>query len=239
MSTRRLNETESGSATPVPGRRHNHVAVQNLSNQLNQLCTTLRSSASAQQENIVQLGQGQADIGEDIKQLDTAVKRQRLKERDTLDNTKKWVREDLRSRILSRLQDDMQDHIKAEIAKTVKEQVDAQITNHIPIPLKEQLADCQAQVKCVTTSLTNSKARGIHAYYDLENSLQEPLKEFVNESGRKSDVYPADLNSLLTYDTENLKKLVRDYGLVVDNDRAVNINRFMDHIGIKHQVLKL
>ncbi|KAF9268699.1 hypothetical protein L218DRAFT_525296 [Marasmius fiardii PR-910] len=127
--------------------------------------------------------------------------------------------------------------MEEEIAKTVKEQVDAQIVNHIPIPLKKQLVDCQAQLKHVEVSLTNSKARGIHAYYELSpDSLDEPLKPFVDASGRTSDVYPADLSSLFTYDIKNLKKLVSDYGLVPDNDRLSNINRFMDHIGIKHRL---
>jgi len=78
----------------------------------------------------------------------------------------------------------------------------------------------------------------------------EPLLPILKSDGKESELYPADLISLLCYDSKNpyyfvssmlsdgtitgetMKRLLADYDLPVDDVLQVNFNRFMAHIGL-------
>ncbi|KAF9017154.1 hypothetical protein BDP27DRAFT_1251568, partial [Rhodocollybia butyracea] len=61
--------------------------------------------------------------------------------------------------------------------------------------------------------------------------LTEPLELVYKADGKKSEFWPADLNSLIAYSPDILKKLLGDYQLPVDKEHRTNLNRFMGHIG--------
>ncbi|KAL0581341.1 hypothetical protein V5O48_000717 [Marasmius crinis-equi] len=227
-------ERTSGRTTPRvrPGTRG---AVEDLNNHLIQLTSTLQASG-AQYANIGQLGPSTAETLQGIEQLQDAVNGQTIKQRKSIDDTKDWVRHDLRNQIFSQLRNDLRGEIKVQVAKTVKDQVDAQIGNHIPIPLHKQLEESKEQLRKVKVMLVNSKARADHAHYDLETNLNVPLSAVQKESGEKSDIYPSDLLSLFAYDDQTVKQLVLDYGLKADENPVENMNRFLAHIGIKRRV---
>ncbi|KAL0072699.1 hypothetical protein AAF712_000462 [Marasmius tenuissimus] len=227
-------ESESGTATPLP-RQEAQSAVKELSSSYTHLTASLRSSG-AQCANVGRLGPTTSDAELQITRLKGSVKERTRKQRETREATKTWVREDLRNQILSQIRNDLKSDIKLQVASAVKTQVDEQLKNHIPIPLRDQLADCDEQLRRVEVLLVNSKARRNHAHYDLTTSLNEPLLVVQRESGGASSVYPSDLETLFTYDDDALKQLLGDYGLKVDDRAVTNVNRFLAHIGIKHPV---
>ncbi|KAJ6593538.1 hypothetical protein B0H19DRAFT_24379 [Mycena capillaripes] len=149
---------------------------------------------------------------------------------------KRTAREDVKERIAANLRDDILEHIRMEVAAQVKEQVDVQIREQIPISLKEQSMNNKTQLQDARTSLTNSAARKKNANLRIQN-LDEPLVVVLKSDGTKGKLFPADLRSLLSYDAVNIRNLVKDYGLVEDEVRDVNVNRFLGHIGILFQLV--
>ncbi|KAJ7928463.1 hypothetical protein B0H13DRAFT_1597654, partial [Mycena leptocephala] len=61
--------------------------------------------------------------------------------------------------------------------------------------------------------------------------LDEGLAVVLKSDGSKGRFFPADLRSLLSYDAAIIQDLVKDYGLIEDDVREVNVNRFLGHIG--------
>jgi hypothetical protein len=94
-----------------------------------------------------------------------------------------------------------------------------------------------------------SESRISNSNVDILN-LDEALATVLTSEGTRSDYFPADLRSLLSYDSmceasrlplrglltiddvdDATKKLVKDYGLVEAEESEMNIKRFLVHIG--------
>lgn len=93
-----------------------------------------------------------------------------------------------------------------------------------------------------------SESRISNSNVDILN-LDEALASVLTSEGTRSDYFPADLRSLLSYDSmceasrplrglltiddldDATKKLVKDYGLVEAEEPEMNIKRFLMHIG--------
>ncbi|KAJ7188617.1 hypothetical protein C8R46DRAFT_1205766 [Mycena filopes] len=148
---------------------------------------------------------------------------------------KRRAREDVKNQIVASLRNDILEHIRMEVAAQVKQQVDVQIREQIPISLKEQSMNNKTQLQDARTSLTNSAARKKNASLRIE-SLDEGLAVVLKFDGTKGKLFPADLRSLFSYDDGNMRELVKEYELVEEEVREVNLNRFLGHIGVPFQL---
>ncbi|KAK7057526.1 hypothetical protein R3P38DRAFT_2497994 [Favolaschia claudopus] len=178
------------------------------------------------------------DAVQDLQALRKQLREETEKRDKDIDSFKRVAREDVKVKIAANLQDDILEYIKAEISAQVKQQVDLHIQDHIPISLKEQSQANKAQLREAKTSLINSAARKKNSSLRIQN-LDDALEPVLKSDGTRGKLYPADLRSLLSYDTASLGDLIRDYGLVEDAVREVNLNVFLSHIGIPFEIVSL
>ncbi|THU85027.1 hypothetical protein K435DRAFT_764528 [Dendrothele bispora CBS 962.96] len=237
--------TTDGAATPRLGSNVQlqqepsqvQSTVTSISDALDKLDVSFRelNEKASQVEN---LGPTSQEIETQLRQLHQDVDKHKEDRQAQLESVKKWIREDAKETIVAQLKPDIKSNIQSEIVKKVKEEVGLQFKDHVPISLEEQLEETEKQLREVKVSLDNSEARRLNNTLDMALIQDEPLYPILKVSdGKPSDLYPADLISLLCYDSETMKKLMEDYDLPVDEVLQVNFNRFMAHIGIKHQLL--
>ncbi|SJK97863.1 uncharacterized protein ARMOST_01118 [Armillaria ostoyae] len=170
-------------------------------------------------------------ILKEIEDLRAAVKANSAREKEEVGHVKNRVHEELKREILDSLRPHITSEIKGVIEKEAKIQVDKQIEKHIAIPLPKQKEETKERLSEVQVSLTNSKARIANAAITLEH-MNDKLEPLLKKDGERSKVYPADLTSLFAYDLKMVRELLHDYGLESDTDLRVNLNRFLDYIGI-------
>ncbi len=93
------------------------------------------------------------------------------------------------------------------------------------------------------------EARKRNSEFTLTHNKDDKLGVILNDKGKKSDIYPEDLNSFLSVYKREHRQLTRqfiadasragadvvqllaDYGLGSDEDPRKNCNRFLDYIG--------
>jgi len=154
-----------------------------------------------------------------------------------VEDMKTKIREDYPKQIVRSLKPHIQANIKLEVASQAKSEIDVQFKNKVSIPLEQQLKETEEQLEQARAALSNSKARINNATIEIaEPWLTEPLELVYKADGKKSEFWPADLNSLIAYSPDVLKKLLGDYQLPVDKEHRTNLNRFMGHIGIKERI---
>ncbi|KAK7473063.1 hypothetical protein VKT23_001166 [Stygiomarasmius scandens] len=212
------------------------ATVTSMSDALDKLETSF-GELNEEASQVENLGPTSQEIESQLRQLRQDVDKHGQEQHVQLESVKKWIREDARDDIISQLTPDIKSNIQAEIVRKVKEEVDLQFKDHVPISLEQQLEETEKQLQEVKISFKNSEARRINNTLDMGLIQDEPLLPILKSDGKESDLYPADLISLLCYDSETMKRLLADYDLPVDDVLQVNFNRFMAHIGIKHQLL--
>lgn len=170
-------------------------------------------------------------ILKEIEELRAAVKANGARERGEVDKVKNRLHEELSKEILNSLRPHITSEIKGTIEKEAKIQVDKQIAGYIAVPLAKQKQETEEKLFEVQISLTNSKARIANAAITLEH-MNDKLGLLLKKDGEHSKIYPADLTSLFAYDSKTVRELLHDYELESDTDQRVNLNRFLDYIGI-------
>ncbi|KAJ7717828.1 hypothetical protein DFH07DRAFT_860937 [Mycena maculata] len=176
------------------------------------------------------------DAPREIQALRKQIRDERKKGEKDIEGFKRTARDDVKGEIVMNLRNNILQHIKKEVEAQVQQQVDLQIREQIPISLKEQSANNKMQLQDAKTSLINSAARKRNSSLRIQN-LDESLAVVLKADGTKGNLFPADLRSLLSYDDVNVRDLVKDYGLLDDEVREVNVNRFLGHIGILFQLV--
>ncbi|KAK0494743.1 hypothetical protein EDD18DRAFT_1395530, partial [Armillaria luteobubalina] len=167
----------------------------------------------------------------EIEELRAAVKANGARERGEVDKVKNRLHEELSKEILNSLRPHITSEIKGTIEKEAKIQVDKQIAGYIAVPLAKQKQETEEKLFEVQISLTNSKARIANAAITLEH-MNDKLGLLLKKDGEHSKIYPADLTSLFAYDSKTVRELLHDYELESDTDQRVNLNRFLDYIGV-------
>lgn len=170
-------------------------------------------------------------ILKEIEELRARVKDNGVRERVEVGRVKDKVHEELGREVLNSLRPHITSEIKGVIEKETKIQVDKQIEKHIAIPLPKQKEETEERLSEVKISLTNSKARIANAAITLEH-MNDKLEPLLKKDGKRSKIYPADLTSLFAYDSKMVRELLQDYKLESETDNRVNLNRFLDYIGI-------
>ncbi|KAJ3547343.1 hypothetical protein NMY22_g1692 [Coprinellus aureogranulatus] len=174
----------------------------------------------------------QADLDVDaptLEKLRTILQGHNAEHGTNLDQVKKELVEEFKKQFEGRIRKQVRESLVAEI----KVQVDKQILEHVPVALRTQLDDAKAQLREVKLALKNSEARTRNGMLEATD-LNEPLAVVLTTEGKRSELYPVDMCSLLAYDralqVETLKALVKDYGLAESDDFEENFSTFLTYI---------
>ncbi|KAJ7502929.1 hypothetical protein B0H11DRAFT_1987057 [Mycena galericulata] len=194
------------------------------------------SSLNDKSGELSRLRPSSQDAPRDIQALRKQIREEKKKGEREIEKFKRTARDEVKEQIVANLRNDILEQIRQEVSAQVQQQVDAQIQEQIPISLKQQSTNNKTQLHDAKTSLTNSAARKRNASLRIQN-LDESLAVVLKTDGTKGKLFPADLRSLLSYDVGHARDLVTDYGLVDDDVREVNLNRFLGHIGILFQLV--
>ncbi|KAF8222880.1 hypothetical protein L208DRAFT_1412747 [Tricholoma matsutake] len=174
---------------------------------------------------------GEPDHGREIGELQYKLQLHAHKKEAEIMAAKEIIQDDLKTRIGECLRDHIRDSIKTEVATQVKQEVDTQIRYHIPISLTRQAVDANKGIADMRIALANSEARAKNASIHMTDQ-DEPLAPVLKADGTRSELFPADLRTLLSYDFELVKMLVRDYELPEDTTSETNLmDQFMKNIG--------
>lgn len=177
------------------------------------------------------LGHIMPDHGREIGELQYKLQLHAHKKEAEIMAAKEIIQDDLKTRIGECLRDHIRDSIKTEVATQVKQEVDTQIRYHIPISLTRQAVDANKGIADMRIALANSEARAKNASIHMTDQ-DEPLAPVSKADGTRSELFPADLRTLLSYDFELVKMLVRDYELPEDTTSETNLmDQFMKNIG--------
>jgi len=185
------------------------------------------------------LGPTMADTTHQIQQIRRQIRSQDKKQEARINDVKKMVRDQLKNHITEAMKPQIKEQVQAEITLQVTRHVNVQIKDHLPVSLEDQVADSKKQFEVVRHSLINSEARRVNSVLRSPRDLGEPLAIVLKADGRKSEVFPADLRSLFSYDAKMAKALVKDFGLPESEVRETNLNRFMSHIGIQFSLIAI
>ncbi|KAF5326144.1 hypothetical protein D9611_000305 [Ephemerocybe angulata] len=150
---------------------------------------------------------------------------------ERMEQLKQELREEFRSQFQDKIKDKIREAVRGSLISQVQVQIDQQLQEYIPVALKQQAEDLKGQIREVKTALQNSESRMSNALLQVTD-LYAPLAVILTPEGEKSKLYPADICSLLAYDLDTAKALIRDYGLVDSDDLEVNFRTFLVHIGV-------
>ncbi|KAI0748795.1 hypothetical protein BC629DRAFT_1298285 [Irpex lacteus] len=176
------------------------------------------------------------------KQLDDQHKRQEQRMQDM----KTLLLEEVRTKLYSRLRETASEIVREVVQREIAERVRVQLQEQIPKKLREDVVSYKRQIMEVKVSLHNSEARRHNALIRA-NSLDEPLMPLLRPPPlprsewnplTPSPLFPRDLTSLIRLGTEEARALMREYGLVREEEsREESINRFLAYIGVSRIVL--
>ncbi|KAJ7496967.1 hypothetical protein FB451DRAFT_1209425 [Mycena latifolia] len=234
-----LMSSNDGTATPRPRAQDETENIRTAIGAMSQTLVDLEQSFGRLNEKSAELstlGPTSQDAMREIQALRKQIREENKKGDKSIQKFKQMARDDVKLQIAANLRNDILDEIRMQVAAQVKQQVDLQIQEQIPISLRQQSMDNKTQLQIAKTSLTNSAARKKNSGLRIQN-LDESLALVLKADGTKGKLFPADLRSLLSYDATNVRDLVKDYWLIDDDVREVNLNRFLGHIGVLFQLV--
>ncbi|KAJ7076846.1 hypothetical protein B0H15DRAFT_573167 [Mycena belliarum] len=230
--------SNDGTATPRAKTQDETETVRTAIGAMSQSLVDLEQSFSTLNEKSAALSTTGPSVQDAMRDLETLRKEMREQGAKGDKDIQKFKQTagDVKTQIAANLRNEILEQIRMEIAAQVKLQVDLQIQEQIPVSLSQQSLDNKTQLQIANTSLANSAARKKNAGLRIQN-LDESLAPVLRSDGTKGKLFPADLRSLLSYDSVHVRELVKDYELFDDDVREVNLNRFLGHIGILFEVV--
>ncbi|KAI0674759.1 hypothetical protein C8Q78DRAFT_988588 [Trametes maxima] len=194
----------------------------------NQTLNTLADQGS----RISDLGPTMESAEKRIDALHKVIKDQDEEQTKRFKNIKDVIRGELKDQVISQAKERIKSQIPNEVERMVKEQISAQLVpHHLPKSLEAHVQDGRDQLSALNTALKNSGARRENATITYSDTGRK-LAVVYKDDGNISEAWPNDLKSLLTYDAERVKQLVKDFDLYDHNNPTVNLNRFLSHIGV-------
>ncbi|KAI0079283.1 hypothetical protein K474DRAFT_1659352 [Panus rudis PR-1116 ss-1] len=191
-----------------------------------------------QAAEITAVGPTMDQANEHIKDLWVQIKKQEKKQGLRANEVKAFIQDHVKFQVKKDLRLFIKERIASEVATQTRDEVDRQMKEHIPVSLREQIQGSRQQLKEVRNAITNSEARRQNSNLQPDN-LNDPLATVLKADGTKSLIYPTNLNSLFAYDARDLRRLLVEHDLVVQDQREKNLNRFMAHIGIRFQLIPI
>jgi len=222
--------------TPYPGA--DTAAVRELLIMMKSTLGTLGATFDTlgQQSNRISTLGPSMDSAHQISSLRRQIRHQDKKQDARVTEVKHMIKDVLKDHIANDMRAQIEEQIRAEIAIQVKQEVAAQIVEHLPVSLEQQAEESKRQLVEVKHSLVNSEARRANSVLRA-NNLDDPLTHVLKPDGTQSELFPADLRTLFSYDAEHAQNLVRDFGLQEHELRERNLNRFMAYIGIPFHLI--
>ncbi|KAF8342713.1 uncharacterized protein EI90DRAFT_3115271 [Cantharellus anzutake] len=223
-----------GTPYPVANTQAVNELLTMMKGTLNTLGATF-DSLGEQSAKVASLGPA-LDSAHQIHQLRRQMRAQEKHQDARITDIRDFVKDDFKVQIADLMKEQIQDQIKNEIAMQTRAEVDSQITEHLPIPLHVQAQESQQQLTEVRVQLKNSEARRNNSHVKSTN-LDEPLSAVLKKDGSESVLWPKTLRFLFSYELDQARALVKDFGLVEHELREGNINRFMAFIGIQFHLI--
>ncbi|KAI0644572.1 hypothetical protein C8Q79DRAFT_1011603 [Trametes meyenii] len=197
--------------------------------------TQTLSALEEQGELIKKLGPSMTSVEEDFDRNHKLITAHDEEQKKQFDALKADIRGRVKSNVLSIAEGQIREQIQTEVAKQVGEQIKTLLVpTHFPKSLEDHAQDGRTLISALGTALANSKARRENATI-TEHDMTRPLAIVLKDDGTKSDAWPADLNSLTTYNAlqlRQLRQLIEDFDLHDHGNAATNLNRFLAHIGV-------
>ncbi|KAF9012482.1 hypothetical protein BDQ17DRAFT_1343986 [Cyathus striatus] len=131
--------------------------------------------------------------------------------------------------------EDIRQQVRAEIVTQTRQQVSAILPEFIPVPLCKQVEENKQLLCGLRTSLANSESRTTNQMLQ-SSSLDEPFAPIYMPNGKISELFPVDLRSLLYYEPDDMRTLMKDYRLAEGEEREANWKTFLNFIGADFEV---
>ncbi|KAI0674758.1 hypothetical protein C8Q78DRAFT_1008766 [Trametes maxima] len=194
--------------------------------------TQTLTALEEQGKMIKKLGPNMTSVEEDFDKNHKLIVARDEEQKKQFDALKADIRGRLKNDVLSAAKGQIRQQIRTEVEKQVGEQIKTLLVpTHFPKSLEEHVQDGRAQIHALNTALVNSKARKENATITAHD-MSKPLAVVLKDDGSKSDVWPADLNSLTAYSAQQIRQLIEDFGLHDHENASTNLNRFLAHIGV-------
>ncbi|KIK69049.1 hypothetical protein GYMLUDRAFT_91451 [Collybiopsis luxurians FD-317 M1] len=179
------------------------------------------------------------DVERHARQLNKDVTQYKKEHTKDVDGIKARIRENYPKQIKADLSPEIRKSIESEVHAIAQKEIDKQFKALMPDTLQKQLEQTNEQLSLAKAAYINSESRRTNSNIDIMVAacMNDELKPVLKADGKQSSLWPADLNSLFAYDSESIKKLLKDYDLPVDKVQETNINLFLSHIGIKQQLI--
>ncbi|KAI9068352.1 hypothetical protein FKP32DRAFT_1587749 [Trametes sanguinea] len=186
-------------------------------------------------QQVTNLGPTLHAVDEDIIALSKQVDDQNKKRDGQVRDLENKIRGEHKQNALEAMKAHLKDQILAEVKSQVRAQMGQQMyPTHLPKPLLEQVEDGRAQIVAMKAALHNSNARRENAGITAAD-LSRRLTPVHKPDGIPSALFPADLNTLLSYDGPRISQLMADYDLLrpgLREDYALYLNLFIAYIGV-------
>ncbi|KAF5383485.1 hypothetical protein D9757_006131 [Collybiopsis confluens] len=185
--------SKEGTATPRPSQARGEGLESLLSNLQSQF--EHHASKSFQQ-----------DVTTQARQLIQDVDRHKTDHSTRVGDIKERIRVEHPKEIRTRLSPEIQNQIKSEVQAATKDKIAQHYKELIPIPLQKQHHETKEQLDLARAAFINSDSRRSNSSIDilLDAYKLDRLKPVLKSDGKPSELWPADLNSLLAYDRKNL-----------------------------------
>ncbi|KDQ20022.1 hypothetical protein BOTBODRAFT_51374 [Botryobasidium botryosum FD-172 SS1] len=172
----------------------------------------------------------------ELYRLQKRLEMQDRKQEDQTNELKSLLTDVLKEQIAAHLGIFVQEQIRQKIQERVEEQVRVQLQKQIPEELRAQVREHKIQIELVERALYNSEARRENSSL-RQRDLSKPLRALRLPNGEENPRFPKNLATLFALDTESARQLVTDFDLPDANNREINLNRFMSHIGVAFQMM--
>jgi len=172
----------------------------------------------------------------ELYRLQKRLEMQDRKHEDQTNELKSLLTNVLKEQIAAHLSIFVQEQIRQKIQERVEGQVREQLQKQIPEELRAQVREHKKQIELVERALYNSEARRANSTL-RQRSLNILLRPLRLPNGEDCPRFPKDLATLFALNAESARQLVTDFDLPDANNREINLNRFMSHIGVAFQMM--
>jgi len=172
----------------------------------------------------------------ELYKLQKRLEMQDRKHEDQTTELKSLLTNVLKEQIAAHLRLFVQDVIRKQIQTRVEDQVREQLQKQIPDELRAQVREHKQKIELVEKALYNSEARRTNSLLRTRN-LTDSLRPLLLPNGEQSKMFPKDLATLFALDAVAAKQLALEFELPDGDNREINLNRFMSHIGVAFQMM--
>ncbi|KAJ6631500.1 hypothetical protein B0H10DRAFT_1772982 [Mycena sp. CBHHK59/15] len=163
---------------------------------------------------------------------------QDVRQKNGMQEIKLILENALKSDVVEHLKKQVEDEIAAEIDQLVAEQVVLCLKTHIPQDLQDEVAKQQKILGQVRRDLNNTENRRTNAALRSTHE-DDTLQVIYKEDGTVPDKYPPNLKALFDLDATTSKGLMMEYELLdYSESRERNLNRLMQFLGVKYQMVR-